>query len=363
LNRKSPISFKQSIVYEIYYDGFVCTFPILPSQNTEIINKIQIGQGRTLKRLRIPKPKKIWSLMSGADSPKLSMIVPVHNRLDCTREFLDSLLQTTQAHNFELIIIDDASSDGSKEFLDQLRDNRIQLIRNKEQQGYAKSINLGVKSATGEFLVLLNNDLVFTDGWLEPMLQCYEEKLRVGTVGNIQKNIFTRSIDHAGIIFDLIGRPDHFGKNFPFLFPFDYREFPAVTAACMVIKRSLFTSLNGFDEAFLNGGEDVDLCLRLGEKGLRNLIAGKSQVWHHVSATTGRRNYDNENCRLLIARYSKRLLNRGQKDWPIQYLMRYWGKPWLYNGPKLIDAMLRILKLKSGDSKWAKEKRAQIMNT
>lgn len=303
------------------------------------------------------------ALMSNLESPQLSMIVPIHNRLDCTRKFLKSLLNTTEAFEFELIIIDDASLDGSKEFLEQFPDDRIRLIRNDEQQGYAKSVNRGVNSAKGEFLVLLNNDLVLTNGWLEPMLQCYDEKLRVGTVGNIQKNISTRSIDHAGIIFDLVGRPDHYGKNYPFLFPFDYREFPAVTAACMVIKRSLYTSMNGFDEAFLNGGEDVDLCLRLGKKGLRNLVAGKSQVWHHVSATSGRRNFDIKNCRLLIERYGKQFLNRGQKDWPTQYLMRYWKQPWLYNAPKLIDALLRILRLKSGDSKWAIEKRARIMST
>ena len=129
------------------------------------------------------------ALMSNLESPQLSMIVPIHNRLDCTRKFLKSLLNTTEAFEFELIIIDDASLDGSKEFLEQFPDDRIRLIRNDEQQGYAKSVNRGVNSAKGEFLVLLNNDLVLTNGWLEPMLQCYDEKLRVGTVGNIQKNI------------------------------------------------------------------------------------------------------------------------------------------------------------------------------
>ena len=128
------------------------------------------------------------ALMSNLESPQLSMIVPIHNRLDCTRKFLKSLLNTTEAFEFKLIIIDDASLDGSKEFLEQFPDDRIRLIRNDEQQGYAKSVNRGVNSAKGEFLVLLNNDLVLTNGWLEPMLQCYDEKLRVGTVGNIQKN-------------------------------------------------------------------------------------------------------------------------------------------------------------------------------
>ncbi|MCZ6675111.1 MAG: glycosyltransferase family 2 protein [Verrucomicrobia bacterium] len=299
--------------------------------------------------------------MQESESPQVSFIVPVHNRLDCTEAFLKSLLAYTQTIPFELIFVNDYSDDGSRQFLDSLEDSRITILHNESRSGYAKSVNRGAARARGEFLGLLNNDLVLTPGWLEPMLACFKQRLRVGSVGNIQRNIKTKSLDHAGIIFDLVGLPDHFGKNYPFIFSFDYREFPAVTAACMLIKRSLFEEMNGFDETYLNGCEDVDLCLRIGKQGYRNIVAGQSCVWHHVSASPGRRDNDQSNNRMLLETWKNELLRYGRRDWPLQYLMRYWKKPWLYNGTKLLDALVRLIRLKTGDSRWAIEKRARIM--
>lgn len=301
--------------------------------------------------------------MASSQLPLISLVVPVHNRLDCTRVFLESLFATTGAVDFELIFVDDASWDGTREFFSRLEDPRIKVIYNDRRRGYARSINKGCREAQGKFLGLLNNDLILKPGWLEPMLRCFGERLRVGTVGNIQRNVETGDIDHAGIVFDLVGLPDHYGKNYPFIFPFDYRDFPAVTAACMLIKRSLFEEMEGFDESYLNGCEDVDLCLRLRARKYRNLVAGKSVVHHHVSASPGRRDNDVLNNRKFLRRWKDELLELGQKDWPVQYLMRYWKTPWRYNGTKLLDALLRLMRLRKGDSAWAKAKRASILNT
>lgn len=294
--------------------------------------------------------------------PKVSFIVPLYNRLDCTEAFLESFFKHTKLADWELIFVNDCSQDGTREFLDRLTDTRITTIHNPVRSGYAKSVNRAATSACGEYLGLLNNDLVLTADWLEPMLNCFERRLRVGTVGNMQRNIETKTIDHAGIVFDLVGLPDHYGKNYPFLFSFDYRDFPAVTAACMLIRRSLFENLGGFNEDYLNGCEDVDLCLRIGKKGYRNIVAGQSCVWHHVSASPGRRDNDQANNRLLLKSWGEEMTEQGRRDWPFQYLMRYWKKPWRYNGPKLLDALARLARLKSGDSKWAIKKRTRIMN-
>ena len=301
--------------------------------------------------------------MPNPDTPDISFVVPVHNRLDCTESFVPDLLRTADHKHFELILVNDKSEDGTREYLEGLTDTRIQVLHNETWSGYAKSVNRGVSLARGKILGLLNNDLALTDGWLDPMLECYNDRLRVGTVGNIQRNIESKRIDHAGIIFDLIGLPDHYGKNYPFILPFDYKEFPAVTAACMLIRRDLFNEMNGFDEGYLNGCEDVDLCLRLGERGLRNIVAGRSQIFHHVSASPGRRDNDTQNNQKLLTTWGESMQQHGQKHWPFQYLMRYWKTPWLYNGTKLLDAIFRLLKVRHGDSQWAKEKRARILNT
>ena len=293
--------------------------------------------------------------------PGISFIVPVHNRLDCTRDFMSSFFATLGKIDYELIIVDDCSSDGTAEYLAAFDHGKVRVFTNPERSGYARSVNRGAELARGQLLGLLNNDLVLLPGWLEPMLEVYGNHLRVGAVGNIQKDIRTRAIDHAGVVFDLIGLPDHYGKNYPFIFPFRYREFPAVTGACMMIRRRLFLGLGGFDERFHNGCEDIDLCLRLGQRGFRHIVAGKSVVLHHVSASPGRRARDNQNNQLLLKTWGRELRKLGQKDWPFQYLMRYWNIPWRYNGPKLIDAILRLLRLRSGDSKWAVSKRAELL--
>lgn len=293
--------------------------------------------------------------------PAISFIVPVHNRLDCTRDFMTSFFATVDKIDYELILVDDFSSDGTAEYLAALAHGKVRIYTNPERSGYAKSVNRGAKLARGQLLGLLNNDLILLPGWLEPMLGVYRKHLRIGAVGNIQKDIRTKSIDHAGVVFDLVGLPDHYGKNYPFIFPFRYREFAAVTGACMMIRRRLFLEQGGFDERYYNGCEDIDLCLRLGKKGYRHVVAGKSAVLHHVSASPGRRARDKENNQLLLITWGRELRRLGQKDWPFQYLMRYWNIPWRYNGPKLIDAILRLLKLKGGDSKWAISKRAELL--
>lgn len=300
--------------------------------------------------------------MNPSNHPHVSFVVPVYNRLDCTQAFLRSFFETTLEVDFELIVVNDCSDDGSREFLENYQEPRLTVLHNPTRSGYAKSVNLGVSKARGEILGLLNNDLILTKNWLGPMLDCFDRRLKVGTVGNIQRNIETKAIDHSGIIFDLVGLPDHYGKNYPFLFSFDYKDFPAVTAACMLIRRSLFNGLNGFDETFINGCEDVDLCLRIRSKGYRNIVAGESCVLHHVSASPGRRDHDQANNRKLLEKWGEELKTLGRRDWPTQYLMRYWKKPWLYNGTKLLDALARLARLKSGDSNWAIEKRRRILS-
>ncbi len=300
-------------------------------------------------------------MIESSSRPRISFIVPVHNRLDCTKPFLASLYETLAFDDWELIFVDDCSENDTVEYLDSLKDSRIHIIHNEERRGYAKSMNRAVQGANSELLGLLNNDLVLKPGWIEPMLDCYENCLKVGAVGNIQRNIETKALDHAGILFDAMGLPDHYAKNFPFIFPFQYRDFAGVTGACLFIKKKLFDQLDGFNEKYINGCEDVDLCLRIKQAGFRNIVAGKSEIWHHVSASPGRHDKDKLNNKNLLLDWGHLTIKYGEKNWPFQYVVRHWNCPWRINGPKLIDAVLRLLKLKSGDSSWAKKKRNETL--
>src|SRR5690606_35374182 len=109
------------------------------------------------------------------------------------------------------------------------------------------------RAATGEVLVLLNNDLVFTPGWLEPLVAGLERCPRAGVIGNLQFTVEDGTLDHRGVRFDRLRRPFHDRAPRPFHARREYSAYPAVTAACCAIRRETFLAAGGFDEAFRNG--------------------------------------------------------------------------------------------------------------
>ncbi|WP_068770560.1 glycosyltransferase [Termitidicoccus mucosus] len=287
----------------------------------------------------------------------------VYNRLDLTRLCLLTLENSLAGMiDYEVIIVDDGSTDGTHDWLCTLPSSHHTVILNERNLGYATSNNLGAQIATGDILCLLNNDLTLTAGWYKPMYATLVDIDRAGIIGNIQLQPATNRIDHAGGCFDLIGLPDHRLKGRPLSAARGPGRFStAVTAACCMIRRDLFLSVGGFDERYRNGCEDVDLCLRLGQKGYRHWVDYRSVVYHHVSASPGRKDHDLQNQALFLQRWGHLTSKWGQKDWPGNYLSKHLHNPTRLNGTKTLDAILRLLRLKHGDSKWAAQMRQRIM--
>ena len=212
----------------------------------------------------------------------------------------------SSCENYEIIFIDDKSSDGTTCWLSCLQDPRVIKIFNPINLGYAKSCNAGARAAHGDFLIFLNNDLVFQPGWLPPMLETLESPLlNAGLVGNRQYRVDDGELDHAGVEMSYGGKIDHLrtvGAELPR--PPVMRPVFAVTGACCVIRRSDFEALGGFDERFVNGGEDIDLCMRIRAMGKRVYVAQDSQVLHHVSLSRDRASVQNEhNSRRLYGKW------------------------------------------------------------
>lgn len=236
--------------------------------------------------------------------PSVSFVVPLFNHLAQTQEMLSSLLASLpQGLDYEVILADDGSSDGTRAWLAQLREPRVRMLLNERNLGYACTNNVAVASARGEVLALVNNDLVFAPGWLEPMLEGLQDpRLRAAVVGNVQYRVADGALDHAGVELNASGQLVHVqtlptaGERFvPVL---------AVTGACMVLRRATFVAVGGFDEAYCNGGEDVDLCLRLRERGGRIYVATQSRIGHHVSLSRGKVTArDEANSRRLFRRW------------------------------------------------------------
>lgn len=270
--------------------------------------------------------------------PNITFITAVHNRHDLLQAMLDSLSQTVDLQAAEVILIDDASDPSAASELPHLAEDFL-LLRNDTNLGFAASNNLAAAHATSDTLAFLNSDLVLQPGWLEPMLELLHGSENVGLVGNIQLNHRTGLIDHAGIFFDLEGMPTHARKNRRRLPSGDFRERNALTAACMLVRRSTFKQAKGFDTAYRNGMEDVDLCLRLKQAGMRHLVSHRSIVRHHVSASPGRHQHNDRNTEIYRQRWSAFARQLGQKEWPAAYLERYARHWWRMEPRKALLAL------------------------
>lgn len=252
---------------------------------------------------------------------KFSFIIPLFNCLRLTQAMLQSLRATLPADLVhEIILIDDGSTDGTREWLGSLGEAAFRLILNPRNLGYAASNNRAAREASGDTLVLLNNDLLLAPGWLEPMRELLAGDSRIGIVGNVQRSIATGAIDHRGIFINAKAKPEHDRREPGF---FSRSETAAaVTGACLMISRARWEQLGGFDEGYVNGCEDVDLCLRAREAGALTGVALRSVIGHHVSSSTGRKRNDEANTRRLFLRWRPVLARLGARSWCREYTAR-----------------------------------------
>jgi GT2 family glycosyltransferase len=208
---------------------------------------------------------------------------------------------------YEVIVVDNASTDGTAEFLAELGGD-VQVIRNPENYGFAVACNQGAGAARGEFLLFLNNDTIPTEGWLNALVDEVEHQSDVAVVGS--KLLYEDgTIQHAGVAFSrIVFTPYHIYRKFPADSPLvnRRREFQCVTGACMLVRRDVFEQVGRFDEGFKNGFEDIDLCLKIRERGWRIVYRPDSVVYHLESQTPGRKTHDTDNARRLLERWSKK---------------------------------------------------------
>jgi GT2 family glycosyltransferase len=252
----------------------------------------------------------------------VSFVIPLYNCLPLTQAMLASLQATLPADlDHEIILVDDGSTDGTRAWLASLG-HQARVILNDRNLGYAGANNRGVAAAVKDRVALLNNDLVLTPRWLEPMLAVHRRLgPRAGLVGNVQLDARTGLLDHAGIFINLKGKPEHERREAQGwrTLLHGYHEADAVTGACVLLDRATWTKLGGFDEGFRNGGEDVDLCFRAHRAGLVNTVADRSVIRHHVSSSPGRALRNEENSRRLTLRWRRELVECAARHWCRHY--------------------------------------------
>jgi GT2 family glycosyltransferase len=237
----------------------------------------------------------------------LSIIIPVFNCLELTQLCLKSLETSLKGViDYEVIIVDDGSTDGTREFLQTLTEPPYRILLNKDKVNFAINNNRSATIARGELLCLLNNDTELPDGWLQPMLAGLETYPDAGFIGNVQKIHATERYDHFGVVFPSWLTPIHYGQHLkqrPALHG-AYSRWAAVTAACVLIKKDVFLSVGGFNESYVNGCEDMDLCIRLHQKGHWHYVAHESEILHHKGSSPSRKKHNNTNLEKFKATHS-----------------------------------------------------------
>jgi len=270
----------------------------------EMVEKLRESYSQNSPKT-IKKSKGAPAKSNPAVAPQVSIVIPAFNNLALTKACLNSLIETPCTIPFEIIVVDNASTDGSVEFLrEREKTGAIRLITNPSNEGFARACNQGAQAARGPLLLFLNNDTRVTPRWLESMVEA-SARPQVGIVG--AKLLYANDrIQHAGIGF-INGIPDHPHRNAAADAPEvnQFRELDMVTGACFLIHRDLHLKLAGFDETYRNGVEDIDLCLRARAAGWKVVYEPRTAVYHLEGQSAGRFSHVNENLKIFFQRWGK----------------------------------------------------------
>ena len=231
--------------------------------------------------------------------PLVSLIIPTKNGFSLLSQCVDSILKKTTYENYEILIIDNGSDDKETlRYLQKLSDenDNISIIKDDRPFNYSALNNEAAKSANGEILGLLNNDLeVISPEWLSEMVSIALQP-DTGAVG-ARLWYPNDTLQHGGVIIGLGGVAAHSHKHLPrneygyFCRARLTQNFSAVTAACLVIRRFIFDEVGGLNESDLQiAFNDVDFCLRVQEAGYSNIWTPFAELYHHESATRGYEN-------------------------------------------------------------------------
>lgn len=232
--------------------------------------------------------------------PRVSLLIPTHNRLDLLATCLEGLSRTIYPHPLEIIVIDNRSDDpATLDFLRDIDPAFARVVRDDGPFNFAAINNRAVAAAKGELLCFLNNDIELIDPhWLLAMAR-QAIRADVGAVG-AQLRYPDGRIQHAGVVVGIGGAAAHAHRLIDPQEPgYFYRHAvpqftSAVTAACMVVERTKFEAVSGFDaEFFAVSFNDVDLCLKLAARGWHSFYEPRAQAVHHESASRG---FDRDPC-------------------------------------------------------------------
>lgn len=250
------------------------------------------------------------SNFSNSNKPLVSIIIPTKDNVKLLKTCIESIEAKSTYENYEIIVVDNGSKkEETKKYFDHLKHK---ILTYDKPFNFATINNFAVKNAQGDHIIFLNDDIeVILQDWIEKMLE-HSMKSNVGAVGVLLLYL-NDTIQHAGVLIGVGGVTSHAFEGLPRNnsgykeLVQTVRECSAVTGACLMIKKSLFEAIGGFDEKFAYSFNDVDLCLRLREKGYLVIYTPDAQLYHHGTAS---RTYaeDYEEVRYFVKRWHDLIL-------------------------------------------------------
>lgn len=219
--------------------------------------------------------------------PKISIIVLCYNQINYTRECVESILNQTAYPNYELILVDNNSTDDTADYLKYLveADDRIKIVLNQDNRGFAGGNNDGIRIANGEFIVLLNNDTVVSRGWLTNMVKRFLNNEELGIVGPVTNSIGNEAqiqVDYTEISkmpeFAYIYTSQHMNQT--------YHDINVLAMFCVMIRKSMMDKIGLLDENYGIGMfEDDDYCMAAKKAGYKIQLLEDTFIHHYGSVS------------------------------------------------------------------------------
>jgi O-antigen biosynthesis protein len=314
-------------------------------ESDELIQRRKVfAQGQTWKHR---SEALIQHSESSAHEAKVSVIVVTYNNLDLSRACLASIDEHSQYENLEIIVVDNASSDGSADFLENWASsgaNRT-LILNDDNRGFAAANNQGLRIATGDFLVMLNNDTYVTSGWARTMLNHLKRDKSIGMIGPVTNNIGNEAkidIHYSDMSEMSVKSSAYTRRHIAQLNPLR-----TVAFFCVMIARETFERVGLLDEAFGRGFfEDDDYCRRIEKIGLRVVCAEDVFIHHELSAAfktikqKDRQNLFEENKKIYEAKWGEWIPHGYRKNQKPTITDQF--APDVYDGQKYIFGQCNV---------------------
>lgn len=229
--------------------------------------------------------------------PLTSIIILCFNGLDYTRQCLDSIKEFTPEPH-EIVIVDNGSTDGTHEFLRRYANkySNVKIITNESNAGYAVGNNQGIKAVQGDYIVLLNNDVVVTSGWLTRMIGHLEESCEVGMVGPVSNSVSGAQLIHRVPYSNNLSQMHNFAREIEEKNAGQTESCMRLVGFCLLVRKEVLEIIGGLDEGYMTGNfEDDDLCLRSWIAGYRNVIA-KDVFVHHFGSMSFKENSIDYSC-------------------------------------------------------------------